>query len=98
MPTPVSPVNGDQPQGSLVLVATKSQGKFADIALSYQFQVLDGTNVAYDSGVVGGAGSGPNNVEHAVAGALEFDKTYTWRARAAYQGAVGPWSAAATAG
>ncbi len=94
-PTPVSPVNGQQPDGALVLTATKSQGKFSDVPVSYEFEVLNSSNQrVYTSGVTGGAGSG-NNVTHTVNGALEFDQPHSWRVRAMYQGAAGPWSAAA---
>ncbi len=94
-PSPVSPTNGAQPD-TLVLVAVKAQMKFVDRALSYQFQIRSGNTVVYDSGVVGGGGSGPNNVQHTPNVALTPDGTYTWRARAAFQGAFGPWSADAT--
>ena len=64
--------------------------------LSYQFQVRSGSTVVYDSGVTGGVGSG-NNVTHTVPStALNSDTDYTWRVRAAYQGAVGSWSSDAT--
>ena len=94
-PNPVSPVSGAQPDGQLVLIASKSQAKFSDFALSYQFQVRSGSTVVYDSGVIGGVGSGPNNVQHSP-GLLTPDTNYTWRARAAYQGAFGPWSSDAS--
>jgi len=94
-PSPVSPVNGSQPD-AVVLVAGKSSGKFADLALSYQFQIRSGSTVVYDSGVVGGAGSGANNVQFTPSVGLVPDTAYTWRARAAYQNAVGPWSADAS--
>lgn len=94
-PVPVSPVNNQQPDGTLVLTATKSHGKFQDLPLSYQFQVFNNSNqLVFDSGVVGGGGSG-DNVIYTVSAALEFDQPHTWRARAAFQGAVGPWSSAA---
>jgi hypothetical protein len=95
-PTPVSPVNNQQPDGSLVLVASKAQGKFADVTPSYEFEIHRGTTRVYTSGVTGGAGSGPSNVAHTPTAALEFDQQYTWRVRAVLQGAVGPWSSAAT--
>ena len=94
-PTPVSPVNGTQPD-SLVLVATKSQGKFADVPLSYQFQIRSGSAVVFDSQVVPGVGNGPDQVQYTPSVALAADTTFTWRVRAAYQGAVGPWSSDAT--
>ena len=94
-PTPVSPINGTQPD-SLVLVATKSSGKFVDLSLSYQFQIRSGSTIVYDSGVVGGSGAGANQVQFTPSVALTPDTPYTWRARAMYQGASGPWSADAS--
>jgi hypothetical protein len=94
-PTPVSPINGTQPD-SLVLVATKSQAKYADAPLSYQFQIRSGSTVVFDSQVVPGLGNGPDQVQYTPSAALAADTTFTWRARAAYQGAVGPWSSDAT--
>jgi hypothetical protein len=91
-PAPVSPVNGAQPTDVVVLTATKASGKFADIPLSYQFQVRSGSSVVYDSGVVGGAGSGSNVTHTPAASAMQPETTYTWRARATFQGAVGSWS------
>ncbi|HTI36448.1 MAG TPA: hypothetical protein VL484_02720, partial [Vicinamibacterales bacterium] len=93
-PTPVSPINGTQPD-ALVLVATKSQGKYAELALSYQFQIRSGSTVVFDSQVVAGSVSG-DQVQYTASAALTADATYTWRARAAYQGAFGPWSSDAT--
>jgi hypothetical protein len=92
----VSPVNGQQPDGALVLTATKSQPKFSDFPVSYEFEVLNASNQrVYTSGVTGGAGTG-NNVSHAVTASLEFDQPHTWRVRAVYQGSNGPWSSAAS--
>ena len=94
-PTPVSPINGTQPD-ALVLVAGKSKGKFADLGLSYNFQIRSGSTIVYDSGVVGGSGSGADNVQFAPSVGLTPDTAYTWRARAWYAGAYGPWSADAS--
>ena len=89
----VSPSGGSQITDPIVLTSSKATGKYADVPLSYQYQVRSGTTVVYDSGVTGGAGSG-NNVSHTVPGtALNPDTDYTWRVRAAYQNAVGSWSA-----
>jgi hypothetical protein len=92
-PTIVSPSGGGQTTDPLVLTASKSTGKFTDISPSYRFQVRSGSTVVYDSGVIGGVGSG-NNVTHTVpSGAVNPDTDYTWRVRAEAQGAVGSWSA-----
>ena len=94
-PVPVSPVNGQQPDGSVVLVASKAHGKFTELNLAYEFEVYNSANQrVYASGIV--AADGSANVSHTVAGGLEFDQPFTWRARAVYQGAVGPWSSAAS--
>jgi len=95
-PAPVSPINGAQPDSSLVLIATKSQGKFTDAALSYQFQIRSGSTVVFDSGIVGGIGNGPTQVQFTPNVALTPDATFTWRARAAFGASVGPWSSDAT--
>jgi len=95
-PVPVSPINNAQPDGSLVLIAQKAQGKFAGVTPSYEFEIFRGTTRVYTSGVTGGAGSGPDNVAHSVTTGLEFDEQYTWRVRAVLGGAVGPWSSSAT--
>jgi hypothetical protein len=94
-PTTVSPAGGAEVTDPLVLTASKVAGKYADVGLSYQFQIRSGTTVVYDSGAVGGAGSGAN-VTHTPAAAIEPDTIFTWRVRAAYQGAVGSWSGDAT--
>ena len=56
-PRPCRPTGGTQVTDPLVLTASKATGKFADVALSYQFQIRSGTTVVYDSGVIGGAGT-----------------------------------------
>lgn len=94
-PAPVSPINNAQPEGTIVLVASKSQGKFADVSPSYEYEVKNAGGTVVYSRVTGGAGSGAN-VEHTVDAALAFDAPHTWRVRAVVTGASGPWSAAAS--
>jgi hypothetical protein len=95
-PNPVSPTNNAQPDGSIVLVATKAQGKFTNINPTYEFEVKNaGGGVVY-SRVTGGVGAGPDNVQHTVETALEFDSPHTWRVRATQGSAVGPWSTTAS--
>jgi hypothetical protein len=91
-PTPQSPVNNAQPE-QLAFTAGKSTGTFdssLQAAYSYEFQVRrGGTTVC--SGTVGG-GSGASVSWAPTNCSVEFDAAYTWRARAVYQGAWGPWS------
>ena len=85
---PVSPINNAQPDGSIVLVASKAQGKFTSVSPSYEFEVKNSGGAVVYSRVTGGVGSGPNNVEHTVEGGLEFDTPHTWRVRAGAGGAA----------
>ena len=64
-PSAVSPTGGTQPPDPLTLTASKSNGKFQPLALSYQFQVRSGSTVVYDSGATGAVSSG-DNVTHQV--------------------------------
>jgi hypothetical protein len=96
-PSAVSPINNAQPD-TLVLVATRSTGKFTTVAVSYEFEIYNAANTrVYSSGVVAGEASG-NNVAHTVptSANLAFDAAHTWRVRAVSGTAVGPWSAAAS--
>lgn len=95
-PAPVSPVNNAQPD-SLVLVTNKVTGKFdPSITPSYEFEIktASGATVSGCTATVGG-GTG-STVSYTPSCALEFDAAHTWRVRGVYQGAAGPWSAAAT--
>jgi hypothetical protein len=95
-PAAVSPVNGAQPD-TIVLTAGKVAGKYADISPSYEFEIKNAAGaVTNSSGVIAGVTSGNNVTYTPPATAFDFDTPYTWRVRAVYQGANGPWSAAAS--
>jgi hypothetical protein len=92
-PSIVSPTGGAQASDPLTFTATKATGTFdPNIPLSYQFQVRSGSNVIYDSGTVGGVGAGNNVTFSPSTGAIQPETDYTWRVRAMFQGAAGPWS------
>jgi hypothetical protein len=88
-------VGGVQADDPLTFTATKAVGKFTDLSPSYQFQVRSGSTVVYDSGTVGGTGSG-SNVAFAPSATLDPQTTFTWRVRAVIGSAVGPWSSDAS--
>lgn len=96
-PTPQSPVNNQQPDSGLTLVATKSASPFSNSSerYSYEFQILRGGNAvgACTQTVPGGSGS---TVSYTPACGLEVDQAYSWQARAVFQGRHGPWSTEAT--
>lgn len=94
-PAPQSPINNAQPD-TLVLTTGKVTGKYdTSINPSYEFEIKtsSGTTVPACSGTVP-PGSG-STVSYTPTCQLEFDSPYTWRARAVWAGAFGPWSAAA---
>lgn len=90
-PVPQSPINDVRiAEGPPTLTASAAAGSYASVALQYRFQVLDDAGVVVqDSGFVA-------SPSFTVTAALDFEKRQTWRARAEYQGAVGPWSATAS--
>jgi hypothetical protein len=93
-PTVQSPTGGARVEGEIVLKIANAQAKFANVPLSYRFEVFDQSGKkVYDSGQVAGASG---STSHSVKGTLEFNKPHTWRARAEYFSAYGPWSATAS--
>lgn len=91
-PTPNSPINtaGVTPGEPVVLVVGNSTTTYAaGISLSYRFEVTNAAGALVESGLVA---SGSSTTSRTVAAELEGDQTYQWRARAEYQGTVGPWS------
>src|SRR5262249_42309795 len=91
-PAPQSPINDQQLAVSqVVLVTGESTAQFAGgVPLQYRFQLFNGGGgLVQDSGPVGGT-SWP------VTAPLQGRQRYTWRTRAEYQGASGPWSSTAS--
>jgi hypothetical protein len=97
-PTPKSPVNGQQPDGNLVLTAGAASGKFANVGpLSHRFQIINAANAVVCNMLVAG-GDGDATVTPASTGCtLDFDVVYSWQVRGEIAGgAFGPWSSKAT--
>ena len=96
-PVPQSPVNNQQPQGGLILVATKSSSPYSSSAsaYSYEFEVRRSGNAVAGCNVTVPGGSG-DMVSATPSCSLDVDQTYGWRARAVWQGRQGPWSTEAT--
>jgi len=93
-PTPVSPINNAQPD-SLVLVASKVTGEFdSSLNPSYQFEIRRSGAALSACSTTVAPGSG-STVSYTPSCPLEFDTAHTWRVRAVFAGAFGPWSAEA---
>ena len=76
----------DSSQPTLVIGA--ATGKYASAAFSYRFQVMRGSTLV-DEGTSA-------TTSWRVSKTLEMDTSYTWKARAEYQGSYGPWSSTMT--
>jgi hypothetical protein len=91
-PTPLSPLGGvrvalGQP---VVLLVTNATMLYAPVVLSYRFEVTNAAGAVIETTVVP---TGSSTTSRTIAATLNGDQTYQWRARAEYQGLVGPWSA-----
>jgi hypothetical protein len=91
-PVPQSPLN-DARSASLAgmaLVATASTSLYTPLTLQYRFQVFnDAGTLALDSGLM-------SQPRFTITTTLTPVSRYTWRVRAEYQGAAGPWSTTAS--
>ena len=97
-PSPQSPVNNAQPD-QLVLTAAKSTGLFDQSlvpAYSYEFQIMNAAGATVCSATVGGGSGSAVSWTPPGTCTLAFDAPHTWRTRATYQGANGPWSSTAS--
>lgn len=90
-PTPTSPINDFQTDGDPVLKASDSVGKYATVAVQYNFELYNAANQRVQSATVA-------TPSYTVTGSLDYDVRYTWRVRATIpaENAVGPWSTMAS--
>jgi hypothetical protein len=88
-PATVSPVNGQLLIAS-TLTATAAIPQFDAVALQYRFQIFnDAGSQVQDSGPV-------DSPVWKLAQGLTPNQRFTWKVRAEYQGAPGPWSTTAS--
>ena len=93
-PQLTSPATGAQLQGNAVLVFTNVSGTYASFPVTYELEVRNpqGTLVV---GPKIPAASGATT-SFTITQQLAFDTLYTWRVRATFGNAFGPWSAIRT--
>lgn len=93
-PTPVSPINDAQPPSAeFNLVVTNATTRFANpVPLLYRFEIFNaGGARVYQSALVTAGASGTTSFLAPIEN-LEGEQRYSWRARAEYEGEIGPWS------
>jgi hypothetical protein len=92
-PTPVSPANGTRfgAGQQVTLVVSNSSLSFASgVALSYEFQLYGPTGALVATATLPGGPTGTTS--WLITAQMEGERTYSWQARAVFDGAVGPWS------
>jgi hypothetical protein len=89
-PTLTSPIGGVQLQTSTIVLTFQSvAGTYATFTPSYELELRNPSNTVVLNPTL-------TSTSYTVPVELEFDTNYTWRVRAVYEGAVGPWSSTAT--
>ena len=97
-PTPVEPKKNIEIITTLLqtLAASTSAGLFVEADFEYEFvlsRVTGGSETEMERGL--GTPRDANSTSYRVQTELDFGSTYTWRVRAVFDGANGPWSEAA---
>jgi hypothetical protein len=90
-PTPQSPANGvtlgDFSVSGITLSAGAASPEFASpVSLQYQFELMNSAGAVIESSGL------MNSPTWRQSSTLEYQTRYSWRLRAAHDGAVGPWS------
>jgi hypothetical protein len=90
-PTPTSPIGGVQlTTSTIVLNFGAATGSYATISgLSYQIELKNPAGTVIANPTI-------TTTSYTVTATTTFDTVYSWRVRATYQGAVGPWSSTVT--
>ena len=93
-PTLQSPANASQIQGNPVLVFSNVTGRYTSFPVTYEVELRNPQNALIDNPRPGASAGATTSIT--ITRQLEFDTLYTWRVRATYNGAFGPWSATRT--
>ncbi len=93
-PATTAPTGGATSSFPLTLTVGNVAGKYASFPVTYRYEIRNAAGTTVASGTqAAGSGSVTSIV---VSTTLAFDAAHSWRVRAEYNGAVGPWSGAAS--
>ncbi len=90
-PAPIAPVGGARPEGGVVLVVANVSGQYASFPVTYRYEIRNEAGATVVTGTQAAAAGATTSIP--VSGALAYDSDHSWRVRAEYNGAFGPWSA-----
>jgi len=93
-PGTTSPTGGATATFPVTLTIANVSGTYTTFPVTYRYEVRNDAGTVVATGTQA-AGSGATT-SIVVSGALPFDAALTWRVRAEYNGAFGPWSATAS--
>ena len=93
-PATIAPTGGTSVDLGFELIIGNVSGTYASFPVRYRYEVRNEAGTTVVSGTQA-AGSGTQTTV-VISDSLEFDTLHTWRVRAEYNGAFGPWSAPAS--
>ena len=93
-PATVAPTGGTSVDLGFGLIIGNVTGTYASFPVRYRYEVRNEAGTTVVSGTQA-AGTGTQTTV-VISDSLEFDTLHTWRVRAEYNGAFGPWSAPAS--
>ena len=93
-PATVAPTGGTSVDLGFGLIIGNVSGTYATFPVRYRYEVRNEAGTTVVSGTQAAGSGAQTNV--AISESLGFDELHTWRVRAEYNGAFGPWSAPAS--
>lgn len=92
-PGTTSPTGGSTATFPVTLTIANVAGTYKTFPVTYRYEVRNAAGTVVATGTQAAGPGGTTSIS--VGGSLPFDAALTWRVRAEYNGAFGPWSAAA---
>ena len=93
-PATVAPTGGTSVDLGFGLIIGNVSGTYASFPVRYRYEVRNEAGTTVVSGTQAAGSGAQTNV--VISDSLAFDELHTWRVRAEYNGAFGPWSAPAS--
>ncbi|MDQ3168810.1 MAG: hypothetical protein M3Q55_01585 [Acidobacteriota bacterium] len=93
-PATVAPTGGTSVDLGFGLIIGNVTGTYATFPVRYRYEIRNEAGTTVVSGTQAAGSGTQTNVT--ISQSLEFDTLHTWRVRAEYNGAFGPWSAPAS--
>ncbi len=93
-PATVAPTDGTSVDLGFGLIIGNVSGTYASFPVRYRYEVRNEAGTTVVSGTQAASNGTQTNV--VISESLGFDELHSWRVRAEYNGAFGPWSAPAT--